>query len=88
MNSSRSFLFLIRRMSSSVGMIEVFFPLRALVALLLKPDEVARSLFSFALGVGLEGMFTGEAMSLIFPSFVIHVASSAVTINKLPGESK
>ena len=74
MHSSSSFLFLIRRISS-VGMIEIFFPLLSLVVLLLKPED-ARSLLSFALGIGLEGMFTGGEISLTFPSLVMHVASS------------
>ena len=87
MHSSSSFLFLIRRISSSVGMIEIFFPLLALVVLRLKPDEDARSLLSFGLGIGLEGLFTGGATSLTFPSLVMHVASS-VSMNTPPGASK
>ena len=70
-------------------MIEIFSPFLAQVVLLLKPDEDARGLVSFALGIGLEGMFTGGAISLTFPSLVKHVASSfSMHMNTSPEVSK
>lgn len=68
-------------------MIEIYFALHAFVVLLLKLGEDARSLLSFGSGIGLESMFSGGAISLTFPSLVMHVAFS-VSMNASPGVYK